>query len=1119
MKQFQDSWAFYLVFPVMCIATASAATPEFKWAYNAHSTVYSAPLLADMNLSPGQETIISDAEVRVLRCIGADGRQLWEYGGGWKKRLTSTAALRGATRDEGPLLLIGGSDGLLCCLDAATGRERWTREVGSITWSAAIWADLNGDGAAEVVAGAGARIATFDADGSPIWSYQRAEGQPPLQIQCPLAVADVDGDGRDEIFGVDRWGPFCLNDDGTLLWESFTDTEFQSTAVIADADGNGAPELYCCTMGEAATVAFDARTGDFLWRFDMLASAEVYSGSSLAVGDIDRDGFEEIGLADRDGHVYLLEYDGTLQWSFSTEEAVHAAVTMGDVDGDGDIEVLVASGDHGLYCLSSEGVLEWCYEAGLRLISPATLGDVEGDGKTDILFCGSDGTLQCLTLGGVYDPASMPWPSRRFDAAQSGSAWQRTLALLKADVCVAQSFFGYGGFEQAKPVEKSEAYPSGSGIRERRLSQPRGWRAGRPQGTNWALDREVFRSGGAAVRVSSAMEIASDPIPIERALRRVDAAIYGKGPGVKASRLRWSGTGGVLREDRLVHEGETHGWKRFAFHYAVPPKGARWISLVCETGPEGAWWDDAEITGTFVHSRRVEALVNQVGYDIGAPKRFNVQSNFLAGKASFSLLDAQGDEVHSGSLEPCGRIVGAFGHDWGSEYWRGDFSDFNRPGRYSIQAKLDGIVDDSWSFEIGEDLLWVKTVRPAYRFFYYQRCGCEVPGYHEACHLDDGAVFDGVHYDLSGGWHDAGDYNTYHNAPYVYGLVRAYGAMKATFDRQDEDGNGRSDFLDEILWGGDHSRRMIAPDGSCFGAISSSYGFWGPPELETDNVPQTGDERPLWTDGGNRNSSVHQAAMAMISHHVTDKDIWVEAADRGLQWSLKNEKKGVYPFAAAVYLYAATRDAKYKSLADELFPAISPSAEVVDAVRMYDALFGQDHSAELRKALVAQADGLLNVANNPFGVWQYGSAEKPNYFNTHAETWTSLGSSFLLCPRASAVALAYQYEPDPRYLAFVYDQLNWVLGNNPFDISLMEGSGSAFVPTYHNRILFGGVARGAIPGSVINGICATAAGDDRPYADMSGADIPVFLCNECWLPHNTNYLNALVNLQLGKRKN
>jgi hypothetical protein len=142
-----------------------------------------------------------------------------------------------------------------------------------------------------------------------------------------------------------------------------------------------------------------------------------------------------------------------------------------------------------------------------------------------------------------------------------------------------------------------------------------------------------------------------------------------------------------------------------------------------------------------------------------------------------------------------------------------------------------------------------------------------------------------------------------------------------------------------------------------------------------------------------------------------------------------------------------------------------------------------------------------------------GTPERPDFFNTPADVNNfHVGTSSHLLRAATLVAKAYRYKPDPRYLAFIYDQFNWTLGNNPYDISLMEGQGSLFPPSYHHRYTFAGVARGAVPGSVCNGITWKVVGEDRPFFDMSGLDIPYFSSNECWLPHNTAYLNAIVNL-------
>jgi endoglucanase len=416
----------------------------------------------------------------------------------------------------------------------------------------------------------------------------------------------------------------------------------------------------------------------------------------------------------------------------------------------------------------------------------------------------------------------------------------------------------------------------------------------------------------------------------------------------------------------------------------------------------------------------------------------------------------------------------------------------------------------SQAFEVGKDLLWQKTARPAYRFFYYQRCGMEIPGFHKPCHLDDAT--DPGHtqqWDLTGGWHDAGDYNKYHNAPYVLGLAWSYEREQALFDSQDEDKNGRGDFLDEILWGADHATKMIAPDGSAYGPISAGYGFWGPPEIETDNKPLTGDERP--TSGPGSDPAVHAAAVAKAAKFTKDAK-YIEAAARALQYCLDRNQKGPLQFSAAIDLYLATNDEKYAQLAREMAPSIGGGE--VDALELYDRVFKEDHSAKIREALKAEAESLLANARNPFGVWTFGPPEKPNFFGTpeKGEGW-HVGNSERMFQAASRMALAYRYNPDPHYLEYIYDQFNWTLGVNPYNISLMEGVGKTFPPSYHQRLTFAGVPRGAVPGSVVNGITFMAPGDDRPYFDMRGLDIPSFESNEVWLPHNTAFLNALTGLE------
>ena len=159
-------------------------------------------------------------------------------------------------------------------------------------------------------------------------------------------------------------------------------------------------------------------------------------------------------------------------------------------------------------------------------------------------------------------------------------------------------------------------------------------------------------------------------------------------------------------------------------------------------------------------------------------------------------------------------------------------------------------------FAISDDLLHQEAAEPGYRFFYYQRCGVAVPGFHAACHLDDARMPDGTHRDLSGAWHDAGDYNKYcgFTPESFYALAVAYHRQPQLFDQWDRDRNGRADILDEALWGAEFLLKAMDPESLdlVVNTISTGYRYWGEPQKETDNQPGNRDDRPVTGLGGDR---------------------------------------------------------------------------------------------------------------------------------------------------------------------------------------------------------------------------------------------------------------------------
>ncbi len=627
-----------------------------------------------------------------------------------------------------------------------------------------------------------------------------------VSIKGPLAAADIDGDGKSEIFAVNSTGPFCLNSNGSIRWELQTGDDFESALTLADANRDGQAELYCAAFADRVFYSINAGSGTVNWKFSTFGAQKIYSGSSIAVGDLDEDGLSEIVLGDDLGYVYCLNAVGELYWYFPTHKRVHATASLGDVDADGDIEVLIASGDHSLYCLNPGGFLEWRYQADLRLLYSPTITDIDNDLKTDILICGSDRKLRCLTIDARYNPDMILWPSRRFDPAQSGSSFQSGTTSQYDVITEKRTLFNYGDFEQFKEVRNARDYPAGSDIFEKRTHRPRGWIPEANSNGEWDRDSTIALTGRYSAKVvpeSGIFQLATSPIEVSPELKTIDATIFGKGKGANNVKLVWLGLKGILGNASLTYSSELkNGWVKYSAENLTPPRGSKWLKLVCETKNNPAWWDSAEITGNYKNRPLLRVLVNQLGYDLNAPKLFTVQCNYSAKTGKFELLDQSGNSVYSAKLDYKDRIKGAFGHDWGLYYWRGDFSGFKQPGKYQIRVTLDDKNDISWPFDVADNLLWEKTAQSAYKFFYYQRCGIEIPGFHKACHLDDAANEEHtVQLDLSGGWHDAGDYNKYHNAPYVLGLATAYGLAEDKFKGIDSDLNGTADFLDEILWG------------------------------------------------------------------------------------------------------------------------------------------------------------------------------------------------------------------------------------------------------------------------------------------------------------------------------
>ena len=173
----------------------------------------------------------------------------------------------------------------------------------------------------------------------------------------------------------------------------------------------------------------------------------------------------------------------------------------------------------------------------------------------------------------------------------------------------------------------------------------------------------------------------------------------------------------------------------------------------------------------------------------------------------------------------------------------------------------------------------------------------------------------------------------------------------------------------------------------------------------------------------------------------------------------------------------------------------------------------------VKKSLAAQLAMNRNVTN-PFDYARQLTQDKDGnrhitfFFphNTEVAPWWQ-GENARLASLATAARLAArQFPDDPEFQkqlrAFAADQLNWILGLNPFDSSMMNGVGRNN-PQY---LFFDSWEYTNAPGGISNGI--TAGFKDEESIDynltyhQTGADND-WRWQEQWLPHGAWYIFAV----------
>lgn len=249
------------------------------------STSVVGPLAAGDLDADGVPEIVVTSGSDYVTAYRLDGSIVWRYD--TDDTVLSGAAIGDLDRD-GVAEVVVGSDtsengffqagGFVNILNA-NGSAKYRYRVGETIWSSPTLVDLNGDGTLEIVVGTGLafspgtssdevrreanQVIALDFQGRPVpgWPYRTGAPSERRAVYSSPAAADLDGDGRYEIVVVDLPGFVHVIRSGGGAFPGFeggrsltppgqpTPTGSFGSAVIADVNGDGAPDIVAATGG------------------------------------------------------------------------------------------------------------------------------------------------------------------------------------------------------------------------------------------------------------------------------------------------------------------------------------------------------------------------------------------------------------------------------------------------------------------------------------------------------------------------------------------------------------------------------------------------------------------------------------------------------------------------------------------------------------------------------------------------------------------------------------------------------------------------------------------------------------------------------------------------------
>lgn len=458
--------------------------------------------------------------------------------------------------------------------------------------------------------------------------------------------------------------------------------------------------------------------------------------------------------------------------------------------------------------------------------------------------------------------------------------------------------------------------------------------------------------------------------------------------------------------------------------------------------------------------------INQVGYLINDTKTAIFRDSSKDTK--FDVIDVKtGKKVYSGDVTGAIETESA-----GETVARGDFSSVTKPGTYKIVAANSG---ESNQFVIAENT-YDKLLEDTVKMLYLQRCGSKLDKKyagdfaHDACHTQIATIYDtDVKKDVSGGWHDAGDYGRYvvSGAKAAADLMLAYESYDKEFSDKlgiPESGNGVPDILDEARYELDWMLKMQdTKSGGVYHKVTGLKfeGFIMPNKVKDDLYIL-----PI----SNCATGDFAAVMAMAARIYKDYDPafakkCLSASKSALAYLGENKNgvgyknprdvlTGEYPdgndnderFWALSELFKTTGDSSYQDKVAALdIPMLEDGLgwQAVDVYGIYAYMTAKNHKDDLKKKIQDKFRDSLKIVEDNISVDGYYSSIGDTY------PW---GSNMTLANNGMLLLMADKIlSKDDKYSKEAKQQLDYLLGANATSYCFVTGYGTLSPKSTHHR--------------------------------------------------------------------